>query len=739
MNVLKISIILFCITSLNFAQIKVINPSKSTPTSFAIIVDVQTYSNCESAIINYKNSIEKEGLSTYIVIKDWKLPDEVRNEIVKLYNKKPILEGVVFIGDIPIPMLRKGQHFTSAFKLDEDKYPWFRSSVPSDCFYEDFDLKFDYLGQDSVHKLSHYYSFLPESPQKIEKEIYSARIKPSGVGINKYEVISKYLNRVVEQKSQINKLNSALVYLGHGYLSNSLTAWADEKLSLREQFPQLYKPGGRLKSLFHSMSDEMKEILLTELQDEDLDVAVFHAHGDADMQLILAYPIPQNVNENIESVKLYLRSKLRTAQRRKQSIEETKKYFMKELNVPESWFDGTFEDSLQTADSLLAYKLDIHLDDIRKINPQPKYVMFDECFNGSFHLDEYVAGEYVFGDGNVIVAEANSVNVLQDKWPDELLGLLNLGVRVGVRHREINSIESHLIGDPTFKFSSNFKIDLNEKLTMEKNNSELWRQLLKSEIDEVRSLAVRYLFRNLKDKFENDLAEIYLSDHSFNVRLNALKCLAELNTSAFHEILKKSITDPFEFIRRKSAEWMGEVALKDYLPYLAKQIITDESPRVTFNGKSSLTFINSLEAMRICDSLINSMPDVVSKETLAKQLNASFTRSDEWLKKEIIPHILSDTLSLKSRLQEVRTFRNYKFTEAIPFLLEQLKSPNLPDSMRSYIAEALGWFSFYYDRGKIITVLNEVLNSEGTSNLIKTEALRTKNRLLTGSNDAILP
>lgn len=722
-----------------FAQVREIKPGKLTSTSFAIIVDGETYANCESAIQNYKESVEQDGISTYILVNNWKNPDEIKQEIIRLFNQKPLLEGVVFVGDIPIPMLRNGQHFTSAFKLDEDKYPWFRSSVPSDRFYEDFDLKFEYLGQDSVHKLSYYYSFLPESPQRIEKEIYSARIKPSGIGINKYEVINKYLNRIANQKKQKNYLDNAFVYLGHGYLSNSLTAWADEKVSLREQFPQLFHSNGRIKNLFHSMNDEMKEILLTEVQDKDLDMVLFHAHGDDDVQLILAYPIAQNVNENIESVKLYLRSKLRTAQKRKQSLEETKNYFIKEFDVPESWFDGTFEDSLVVADSVLAYKLDIYLEDIRKIKPQPKFVMFDECFNGSFHLDEYVAGEYVFGQGNVIVAEANSVNVLQDKWADELLGLLNLGVRIGIRHKELNTLESHLIGDPTFKYSSDLKLDLNEKIILERNSIDLWRSMLKSSDAEIKSLAVRYLFKNLKTNFEKELSEIYLTDPAFNVRLNALKCLAELNTSSFHEILKTSINDPFELIRRKTAEWMGEVGLKEYLPFLTKQIIVDESPRVTFNGKSSLTFISSTLAKEECDKFISAMPDVASKEILKSQLNSSFNRSDEWLNKEIIPHIMSDTLKLKNKLQEIRTFRNYKFAEAIPFLLEQLKNTKQPDSVRSYIAEALGWLTFYYDRKKIIEAMDEVLESSSVSNQIKKEVLRTKNRLTIGSNDVMLP
>jgi HEAT repeat protein len=445
------------------------------------------------------------------------------------------------------------------------------------------------------------------------------------------------------------------------------------------------------------------------------------------------------VGQNIEAVKLYLRSKLRTAKRRNQSLEETKAYFIKELNIPENWFDGTFEDSLVIADSVLTYKLDIYIDDVRKIKPQAKFMMFDQCFNGSFHLEEYIAGEYVFGNGNVVVGEANSVNCLQDKWADEMLGLLNLGVRVGLRHKEVNILESHLIGDPTFRFGTENKLDLNRKMVIEKNNIELWKSLLNSEDDEVRSLAVRYLYKNLKDKYEKELVDHYMNDPAINVRMNAIKYLAELNTSAFHNVLKTSVNNSYEFIRRKSAEWMGEVALEEFLPYLVKVVMTDESPRVVFNGRSALTFISSLKANEETMKYIDAMPEVTSKELYKKQATGSFNRSDEWLNKEIIPNILSDTLKLKSKLSEIRTFRNYKFSEALPFLLDQLKNEEQPDSVRRYIAEALGWFSFHHNRSVIIDALEQVIKASNTAVEVRNEAIRTKNRILVGQNDVTLP
>lgn len=720
-------------------QVQEVKPVKKCATAFAIIVDEETYKNCKDALSNYKNAVEEDGLSTYLLISDWKNPDEVKKEIVRLYNQKPVLEGVVLVGDIPIPMIRNAQHMTSAFKLDEEKYPWFRSSVPSDRFYDDFDLKFQYLKQDSVHKLSHYYALQYNSPQRIEREIYSARIKPSGININKYEVINSYLNRVAETKKEKNYIDNALVFLGHGYISNSLTAWADEKLSLQEQFPGLFIPGGRVKNLFHEMDRELKEILTRELQQEGLDIALFHAHGDTDMQLLLSYPVAQNVDENLESVKLYLRSKLRSAKQRKQSVEKTKEYFMKGLNIPDTFFDGTFSDSLIAADSILGYKLDIYLDDIRKMKPQPKFMMFDECFNGSFHLDEYITGEYVFGKGNMVVGEGNSVNCLQDKWADEFLGWLNKGVRIGLRHREINLLESHLIGDPTFRFSSDSKYDLNKMLVVERNNVSAWRKLLTSEDDIIRETAVRMLYYNLKNNFEKELVGIYEKDKSFNVRLHALKSLAEINGDGFRNILLKSINDPSEYIRRKSVEWMGEVGDMRYLLVLTRQVFYEESDRVVFNGKSAFGFISIKSSLEEVRKYISNLPPSDLREQLGRLYLPSLERNQTWVFDEIIPNIKNDTLKLSKRIQEVKTFRNYKFRDAIPVLLEILADRKYPDSLRTSIVEALGWFSFSIEKNTILGAIEKIIDDKTSSILLRNEAIKTKNRLVVGANDAMLP
>ena len=233
--------------------------------------------------------------------------------------------------------------------------------------------------------------------------------------------------------------------------------------------------------------------------------------------------------------------------------------------------------------------------------------------------------------------------------------------------------------------------------------------------------------------------QIYKSDLSINVRLQALKCLAELNDDNFRDALKVSINDPFEYIRRKSADWMGEIGESEYLPVLMDPLFYDESVRVSFNVRNSLTFISPTKADEILKNYIGDLPDFVSKKELLSGIEASLNRSNEWLFKELIPHIQSDTLKEKTKLQEIRTFRNYKFTEGIPFLLTELKNPKQSLNSRVYIAEALGWYSFHKLSGEIIKTIDELLTEKNQDSRLKDELLRTRNRFTAGHNDVMLP
>jgi hypothetical protein len=204
-------------------------------------------------------------------------------------------------------------------------------------------------------------------------------------------------------------------------------------------------------ALQHKFGNEIYH--LAELEKSELDLAIFHAHGGIDAQYLLGYPPAQNIDENVQAIRLFVRSKMRDARDRKRNVEETQKYYQEQYNLPDIWLVDALDDSVEHSDSLLAAKLDLYSSDVARIAPQAEIIIFDECFNGSFINPGYVAGTYLFGNGTTIAGVANSVNVKQDIWSDELLGVLSYGVRIGEWHRIRTYLESHLFGDPTFRFN----------------------------------------------------------------------------------------------------------------------------------------------------------------------------------------------------------------------------------------------------------------------------------------------
>ena len=739
----KLFPILFFILITSFIPLhsrQIIPPDIGGDSYFIIVIDEESYQFTRQAVAAYKQSIEKHGLPTYILIDRWQNPDEVKAQILQLNASQSGLEGVVFVGDIPIPMLRDAQHLTSAFKIDQNsrRFSWQKTSVPSDRFYDDFDLKFTYLKQDTANPLLHYYSLQAESPQRIECDIYSGRIKPPVDGQLKYERLKEYLFRIARQKNNSYDLNKSMVYTGHGYHSESLNAWAGSILRYREQFPLLFSTKGRMLTLNHAMRTDMKAVILRELQNDSLDMAVFHAHGAYDTQYLIGLEAASSISQNVESIKLFLRSKLRQAKRRKKSLEDVQQDYMNRYNIPAQWFEDVWNDSLQTADSILYANQDLYISDIEQIKPKAKFIYLDECFNGAFIHSPYMAGIYLFNDGQVIATAANSVNVRQDIWASENLGLLAHGLRVGNWVKLKNSLELHLLGDPTFNFTAIGQSDIGKMINRQTLPESTLKTWLQGSDVPLQVLAVSLLFKKHGQDFEEELVNIYEHQNSFNVRLEALKCLAQLRSKKFEQLLFKSIHDPSEFIRRVSAFWMGDVGLKDYLPTLVKAYFWDSSARVRFNAKGSMEKIDAKEAIPLAKKQIASIPKNLQNDKNT-YIIASLERTDRWLNDELLKQLKNRDTKMKKRLSAARTFRNYRFQEAVPDLIRIALNPDEDVQLRQLLFEALGWFSLSFQRDKIISACDVALKQNSLPITLKNEIIRTKTRLLVGPNNPILP
>ncbi|MCK4530146.1 MAG: HEAT repeat domain-containing protein, partial [Candidatus Marinimicrobia bacterium] len=508
----------------------------------AVVIDEITYNKTASAVDNYCSALEEEGYSVALYSQAWENPEAVREVLLGTDN----IEGAVFIGDIPIPMVQDAQHLTSAFKIDQTRFNMKRISIATDRYYDDLDLVFDFIQQDEENPLLFYYSLSEKSTQYIEKDFYSGRIFSPIHDDSKYELIAKYLDRAAYEKRNPEILDNMMTYTGHGYHSESLNAWENHTLMLKEQFPDLFIPGAQIKNYEHTMSRNMKKIIMRELQVPELDMVIFHAHGGDDTQYLTGYPPAGNARENIEEVKRFVRSKLRSAKRRG-NLEEAKEYYITSYDIPEHWVDDVFDPESILADSIYEAKIDLWSDDVKNMKTQAEVFIFDECYNGQFYMPDYISGTHLFGDGNVIAGVANSVNVRQDIWANEMLGLLKYGVPIGKWHLTRTYLESQIIGDPTFHFAEN-----NSKVI-----SASYKKLLNSKDASLRTLGVYKMTKELGLEAENKLLKIYEKDLSANVRLETLKSLATLRTPAFRKLLVSSIHDPSELIRRITVNWMG--------------------------------------------------------------------------------------------------------------------------------------------------------------------------------------
>ena len=502
-------------------------------TGIAIVVDTQSYNAAQYEIDNYANVLEREGLKPYLIVKDYPIPDSLKKDLILLYNLKIPIEGAVFIGDIPIVMTIDAQHMTSAFKMDQERYGLEVACVPTDRFYDDFDLVFDYIRQDSINKLKYYYSLNFESPQTLSPDIYSGRIKVPEVE-NKYELLKNYLKKVVEQHTTPNVVDEFFFFAGSGYNSESMVARLDEQYALEQQLPGYPK----ISFLDHSMERFIKFPYMTELQRNELDIGLLHHHGGEDTEYLSGWEKVDSYQNQIKQVQRYLRNRIYRAKKKGDAeVNQVKKDLMKKYKVSEDWFEGAFNPQIIKEDSIYNADLDLTLEDFAYYTPNARFVIFDACYNGSFHENEYLSGAYIFGEGKTVAAQGNTVNSIQDKWPQEMIGLLSLGMRVGEWNRRLCYLETHIIGDPTFRFTSvDPGFDIHQLSVTETKNIKLWKKLLKSDYPDVQCLALRMLYENYETKEISQLLfDTYKNSNFWSVRVKCLKLLSKINDANYIE------------------------------------------------------------------------------------------------------------------------------------------------------------------------------------------------------------
>ena len=704
----------------------VIKPTVKTKTTFAIVVDQKSYDEAKNEIDAYRASVENEGLGTYLLIDDWKRPEPIREQLIQLHaDKKAPLEGCVFIGDIPIAMVRDAHHLTSAFKMSP-KADWQESSVPSDRYYDDFGLKFDYIKQDSVLTDYHYVSLNAEGNQYIMPDIYSSRIRPLKVeGMDKYQQIRDYLKKVVAEKQSQNVLDQLTMARGHGYNSEDLVAWSGEQLALREQFPQLFKAGNVVKFYDFETQYPAKPYYLNEIQREGLDIMLFHHHGGPTTQYLNGSENGSDITLSVENIKRYLRTRIKRLMR-KMDQETAINECVNEYKVPREWCEDVMTEAYAKQDSLYSANMDIFAEDIHKLTPHARFVLFDACYNGSFHMEDNMVGAYIFAPGKTIATMGCTVNTIQDKWPDEFLGLMAEGMRIGQFTRFTCFLENHLAGDPTFHFVPNgsLAMDVNQAIVLKEGDVNFWKKQLTSPSADMQAMALRQLEMADYKEIVPLLQNTYFESDKFVVRLEAMRLLTLNHSEASHEVLKVALNDTYELIRRFATEYCELNSSPELVTSWAESVLMrGHEKRHSFRVGSAMDAFAHTHALAELKRLANEWTwyDRSKVDDFIKR----FGRSKESLEKDFAM-IVNPESTDKQVSSEISIYRNNPITPAIEPLMVVLKNENRGEELRVAAAETLGWYYLHYDKARIVKDLKAYTTS---NEKVMNEIRKTINRL----------
>ncbi|MBR1538551.1 MAG: HEAT repeat domain-containing protein, partial [Bacteroidales bacterium] len=281
--------------------------SKATAT-FAIFIDNSSYAACKAEVDAYRDQLVSEGLNALVLAGDWDTPEQVKARITALSRRKPALEGIVLIGDIPVVRVRQGQHMTTAFKMNENTFPRVESSVTSDRYYDTPSLDFEFIGRDSLNNRHFYYNLTEKGAQHIQPAWYSGRIMvPADYPGDHQAVLRGYLQKVVAAHRKVqdegNPLDHFLFFAGHGYNSDCLTVWRQQSLLFREYFPAAFKQSSGNHFYNFRQDPYMKFKLFTELQRPETDVFMFSEHGAPQTQYINGSYPASGLEENIVELK----------------------------------------------------------------------------------------------------------------------------------------------------------------------------------------------------------------------------------------------------------------------------------------------------------------------------------------------------------------------------------------------------------------------------------------------------
>ncbi len=704
--------------------------ARRTPWSFAIVIDSVSYAQTRSEVQDYVRAIEETNhFKVHTLIDCWGVPDSIRHALHTLYRSSEApLCGAVFIGDIPVPMVRDAQHLTSAFKMDQ-RIDRRESSVASDRFYDDFDLRFDTLGHDAGTPY-YYYTLRADSPQRLASDIFTGRIRPTDTTQgNRYDKLRRYLRKAVLAKRQPRPLDQLFYFTGNGTLNESKVASIDEKLSWYEHFPWFAGGGEHITYMDYADADTIKFRMMSELMRPDLDFAVLHHHGEYDTQY-LSSPAPAHTMDEARLQLLrMIRQRLDRQTRRTANRDSVVQAFCTKNRIPVEWVNEAYAPERQLQDSLAETRLNLTLDDFTAYGyaPNCRMVVFDACFNGAFHESDCIANAYIFAPGETLVAIGGTVNLIQDKWYDRMAGLLGSGLCAGYFNLFQNYLESHLIGDPTFAFAPSSEVKaLNETVASVVSGGARKFRLNGAETADLQVLRMELLARTGQISSAELLDAVKHSPYG-QVRMQGLQLLAKRGGEDFVQAIAAATSDPVEMVQRLAVNYIR----KNGDPRLAAPLIrlylrNSASARVAFNAQSALMFFPREVLLPEFNRQAATLKMMRRDEYVAQKC-ATVVRTANYWSKEIDE--LSDPKLRESQFDLVAAaMRLYCPHDQVERLFRYIETCDRPDR-QIRLLEALGWMEYSY---RAPFMAQEALRLSQDSRLapeVRNEALKTFRRL----------
>ena len=357
--------------------------------------------------------------------------------------------------------------------------------------------------------------------------------------------------------------------------------------------------------------------------------------------------------------------------------------------------------------------MDIHVEEVHQLRPNARFIMFDACFNGSFHWDDYQAGAYIFNPGKTLSTLACSVNSIQDKWPNEFLGLLASGMRIGHFTRLTCFLENHLIGDPTLRFTptTDAGFDINQALVLKKNDIAFWKKQLNSPLADMQALALRELSDADYKNMVSLLEESYFQSPSFMVRLEALRLLALNHPTQSIHVMKAALNDSYELIRRYAAEYVEKNGSPELLSaWIEGYLQRSHEKRFRFkvtNGLDAFPYAD-IKAELEKQSQEWTLYDRSHVDAIFKQL----ARNEQSMERDI--QTITDPKSKPSHVRrDLRVFRNHPVGgKPLDMIIDFVKDESRPTDQRLIAAEVLGWYNMYHNKASIIQSLKEIRSND---------------------------